>query len=102
MLFWNLQRVAGDNRYMFFSHKLKGLFVILSVVFLPLSCMNPSYEKTLDIKLVQCATPKPNVCTREYQPVCGFESDGNHKTFGNACEACANTQVTNYYSGACQ
>lgn len=85
-----------------FFYEIKRVFVIVSVLFFLSSCASSPQEKPIDIKLTQCKTPKPNVCTREYKPVCGFELDGNHKVFGNACEACSSVEVTSYYPGTCK
>lgn len=46
--------------------------------------------------LTACPEERPEVCTREFQPVC---ADG--KTYGNDCTACANTSVQGYTEGAC-
>lgn len=67
-----------------------------------LSCAVSPEKDVVDKKLTQCETPKPQVCTRDYNPVCGFESDGNHKTFSNACTACSNENVISYDDGVCK
>ena len=69
----------------------------------------------------QCKSPRPEMCTREYRPVCGhidtnIESpnerkarcvtepcpSGKHQTFGNSCSACANPAVMGYEEGSCE
>jgi len=49
---------------------------------------------------------RPEVCTLEYAPVCGYihECEGGSctSTFGNDCTACANSNVDGYVNGACE
>ncbi len=60
-----------------------------------------------------CTEPRPQMCTREYQPVCGLRDTGircvtepcpsiENKTYGNACDACADPDVISYSPGACE
>ncbi|RDH80654.1 MAG: hypothetical protein DIZ80_16610 [endosymbiont of Galathealinum brachiosum] len=76
------------------------LMVFVSVT--SLSCAMSPEKDVVDKKLTQCESPRSQVCTRDYTPVCGFESDGNHKTFSNACTACSNENVISYDEGACK
>jgi len=48
-----------------------------------------------------CAAPRPQVCTREYRPVCGTRRDGSRQTYGNACSACADAKVASHIPGPC-
>ncbi len=48
-----------------------------------------------------CATPRPQMCTREYRPACGQRRDGSRKTYGNACTACSDPEVVTQAAGAC-
>jgi len=50
---------------------------------------------------IQCREPRPEVCTFEYDPVCGRLGNGGFKTYGNACTACADTEAVEYRPGTC-
>ena len=49
---------------------------------------------------------RPEVCTREYNPVCAYSTDSKGKhtivnTAGNACSACSNPAVDYFIQGEC-
>ena len=48
-----------------------------------------------------CPETRPQICTREYLPVCGRLADGSRKTYSNGCEACADRQVVAFNADAC-
>jgi hypothetical protein len=48
-----------------------------------------------------CTGQRPQMCTRDYRPVCGTDVRGASRTFGNACEACADKQVVSHRTGTC-
>ena len=61
---------------------------------------------------VACDDPRPEVCTKEYDPVCAQVDNGircitqpcpseDRRTYGNACDACADPRVYGYALGAC-
>jgi len=52
--------------------------------------------------LTACEDPRPEVCTREYNPVCGVLKDGSLKTGSTGCTSCSNPDVVGYTIGACQ
>ncbi|MEE1675332.1 hypothetical protein SNR37_000657 [Agarivorans aestuarii] len=47
-----------------------------------------------------CEEPRPQICTMEYDPVCG-EVNGELKEYGNACSACGDPELSTYQKGAC-
>lgn len=48
-----------------------------------------------------CEEPRPEICTREYVPVCAIKRDNSQGLYGNGCSACSNPEVTGYNEGAC-
>ena len=52
--------------------------------------------------MIACEMPRPEVCSREFRPVCGLHNDGKYKTYATACSACSNKQTTSYYKGVCK
>mgnify|MGYP001827606820 CR=1 FL=1 len=49
-----------------------------------------------------CTDPRPQVCTMDYQTVCGEVSDGTRQTYSNGCTACSNPLVISYTEGPCK
>lgn len=54
---------------------------------------------TMDLLL--CQEPRPEVCTREYNPVCATLRDGSSKTSSTACTSCSDPHVIGYKMGKC-
>jgi len=48
-----------------------------------------------------CTEPRPQICTREYKPVCAKLRDGSVKTYATGCTACADSNVISYVDKAC-
>jgi hypothetical protein len=57
---------------------------------------------TAQIALVKCPETRPEMCTMNYDPVCGILSDGSSKTYANGCNACSDLRVMSYARGECQ
>ncbi len=52
--------------------------------------------------MVQCPTPRPQVCTRDYRPVCAVLGNDERKQYSNGCSACGDEAVTGYVAGPCE
>lgn len=61
-------------------------------------CDTNSDNKILD---TTCLEPRPEVCTMEHDPVCGYKSDGTSKTYTNRCSACTEKEIIGYKNGEC-
>jgi len=62
------------------------------------------------LQAYDCTDPRPEICTKEYMPVCGqvqvqcitTPCEPIKQTFGNKCDACANSLTISYTEGACE
>ena len=53
------------------------------------------------LDLILCEEPRPQMCTREYDPVCATLKDGTTKTGSTGCTSCSDPEVVGYKKGAC-
>ena len=81
------------------SSRQKGdiMRILIALGLLMVVLLACSQETTRTPTEGQCADPRPEICTKEYMPVCG----NNGQTYGNKCEACADQNVNTYEQGAC-
>lgn len=61
------------------------------------ACANDTPRSDLE----RCTDPRPQICTREYSPVCATLTDGSRKTYANGCTACADTAVIGWIMSPC-
>lgn len=78
--------------------KLIPLILILFVALCFAGCDTNKDNETLD---TMCSEPRPEVCTREYAPVCGYKLDGTFKTYSNGCSACTDKEIIGYKNDEC-
>lgn len=80
-----------------------AIFAMTAVLFVTTAgCANPpTQEAHAGVEYTACFEPRPQVCTMEYDPVCGQMADGRTKTYSNGCSACSDTLVNGYTVGAC-
>jgi hypothetical protein len=63
----------------------------------------PSEEPAPDPgPFIRCNDPRPQMCTREYRPVCAQMLGGARQTYANGCEACADVLVNSWHDGECR
>ncbi len=76
---------------------MRPVWIVFAVVSL-LGCASPPKATTMT---TQCTSPRPQVCTMEYAPVCATRKDGARAEYSSACNACADDAVTGYLTGPC-
>ena len=79
-------------------NKFLPLILVLFPTICFTSCDTSSNKEILD---TMCSEPRPEVCTREYNPVCGYKLDEESKTYSNGCSACAEKEIIGYNNGEC-
>ena len=75
-------------------------YTSLLFAFLLAGCASEAPEDDL-ANAIMCTDPRPQMCTRDYRPVCGTR-DADRKTYGNGCEACADAAVRYHTPGPCE
>ena len=87
---------------------VKRLFLSGLVCLLAVAC-TPAYNEVDEpipdepgaIDIILCEEPRPQVCTKEYNPVCAMLKDGSARTGATGCTSCSDPEVTGYTMGAC-
>jgi len=78
------------------------VFLLFAAVFLLTACgkeETPPYQEPAAVNgQIGCRTPRPEMCTMQYEPACS----NTGKTFSNGCTACSDPNVQYYTKGECQ
>lgn len=69
---------------------------------MPEGSKHKAVEKTEPGALTPCPEPRPQICTREFRPVCAQMQDGSFKTYSTGCTSCTDPKVVGYRDGACK
>ncbi|MFV1998067.1 MAG: hypothetical protein ACC641_08655 [Acidiferrobacterales bacterium] len=78
--------------------------VSLIFVFSLVSCSakpGPDDPSVTNANFTQCTEPRPQICTREYLPVCATLLDASHKTYATGCTACSDPDTVGYVADPC-
>jgi hypothetical protein len=89
----------------------RGLFDL--DISMPQDCVSGLDIGELGPGYTVCEAPRPDVCTREFRPVCAQRDTGTRCVTtpcdsieavdaGNACTACSDPAVYGYYPGRCE
>ncbi len=79
---------------------MRTLVVVAAVILLG-ACSNNSTSDSAALTDTQCADPRPQVCTMEYNPACAVLVAGGTKEYASGCNACADDAVSSYVPGSC-
>lgn len=84
--------------------KVMVMLVIISCLG---ACANQPVETLIPVGAITCSEPRPQICTREYRPVCGYTYNNSsnsisEKTYATGCTACAHPSVEAYLPQACE
>jgi hypothetical protein len=98
----------------------KKIFIITVAIFAVVACQtkaDKNYSSNLENKnntqAQVCSNPRPEICTREYKPVCAVVDTKVRcvkapcpstikKTYSNSCTACSDNNVYEYSLGVCK
>jgi len=86
---------------------LRVIHILLLAALSQLSISCASYGEKNDINepgaldLILCEEPRPQICTREYKPVCATLQDGSSKAYATGCTSCSDSSVKSYQPGEC-
>ena len=58
-------------------------------------------EQLVNREVILCENPRPEICTRIYDPTCGLKANGESQNYSNLCSACADPSVEAASRGAC-
>ena len=93
---------------------IASLFILMMGSVLMACQSSTKVDKPVKNTFVQCKSPRPEICTEQYLPVCANKDTGircvkapcpseEKVTYPNACSACADSKVYGYLpGGACQ
>jgi hypothetical protein len=85
--------------------RMTTILLLAALSQLTISCA--TYSEKNDINepgatdVILCEEPRPQICTREYDPVCGSLKDGSTRTGSTGCTSCSDPDVVSYTMGAC-
>ena len=76
--------------------------IVFITILLITACASTQQPHSVKMETIECPELRPEMCTMDYNPVCGNLSDGTFKTYSNGCNACSDPDVTKYSQGKCK
>lgn len=103
----NKQKPKIDEKDKKFIVSLISVLLILGVAVILVGVLGIGGSETSEApeNKNECPQGSQNVdvCTQEYSPVCGYDSQSNQvDTFANDCHACKESNVSYYIEGECK
>jgi hypothetical protein len=106
-----LKEITSCLAMTIFKNIIRNIYMLLKLL-LPLSlsllivaCASDEQKNDINepgaLDLIICEEPRPQICTREYNPVCGSLKDGSTRTGSTGCTSCSDPEVVSYKMGAC-
>ena len=82
---------------------MRSMCLIVLMLSSGLTACNTNNTRTILVAAEgqQCTEPRPEICTRDYRPVCANLKDGSQKTFSNGCSACADANTDSWIESEC-
>ena len=77
-------------------------YLLFTAILLLSACGSSQQLPTGKMESTKCPELRPEMCTMDYNPVCGSLSEGSFKTYSNGCNACSDPIVTSYTQGECK
>jgi len=85
---------------------MKKYMIMIILALMSVGCVQPDThteqkEPIKEKNRTVCTDPRPQICTREYAPVCAIQYSGIQQIYATGCVACADHKVRSYVHGAC-
>ena len=81
--------------------RVSFVILCLSLVSCVIYTKPEATDKPRKFDMINCEEPRPELCTRDFRPVCSLNDSGKYKTYPAACDACSHKEVISYYKGDC-
>jgi hypothetical protein len=111
---WALGEHNGLPSMNFINRVIFGLYLAVYIIACTSHAGNESSITEVTPKqIIECTEPRPQICTREYMPVCATKDTGTRcvttpcpatkkVTYATGCTACADPMVLGYMPGECE
>ncbi len=78
------------------------LFILLPLLLASCAHHQSQQDPSSPLSGKICTDPRPEICTMDYNPVCGLDINQEKSDFPNACSACSNAGIVSWVKGPCR